>query len=72
MNITFNDYIGLFEEAASKDYCERMINAFEKLQNSNPSAVTNNAIAYGGELKRKDTAIFFEQHEPELCSETNK
>jgi len=71
MNISFNNYIGIFEEAFTSEYCERMIQTFDKLQASNPSCVIDNAIAYGGELKRKDTAIFFEQHEPELCSETN-
>lgn len=72
MNITYQDYIGLFENAASEEYCKKIIDTFERLQSTNPSCVTNNSKIYGNELKRKDTAIFFEQHETDLCVETNQ
>ena len=71
MKITYQDYIGLFENAACEEYCKAMIDAFQRLQATKPSCSINNAVLYGNELKRKDSAIFFEQHEEELCVQTN-
>lgn len=71
MEIEINDYIGIFQGAASDDYCDRMIAKFDELADRNQSIVTQGEIQYGGETNRRDQSIFFETESPDLAAETN-
>lgn len=71
MTVHYNDFIAVYEKAASDDLCDRIIAEFERLQEVNPSGVYDNSKVYGNGAKRKDTAIFFDLYNPHLCSEVN-
>jgi len=65
-----DNFIGVYEGFCSKDYCDRMIEAYEDLDGV--------CASYKGELNnngtgnRKDLAILFRKDAPELAVETNK
>lgn len=70
MKIEIKDYIGIFENAASDDYCDRMIENFEKSVDLSSSQVLDGKIQFGNETGRRDKSIFLENN-CDLVVETN-
>ena len=66
-----SNFIGVYANIASTDYCDRMINELEEL------IMTGSGNCFGeeqsaGAWERKDINRFFERDAPELTKETNK
>lgn len=66
-----SNFIGVYANIASPDYCDRMINAFEDLVMSG-SGNSFGEEQSAGTWERKDINRFFERDAPELTRETNK
>jgi hypothetical protein len=66
----YKEGIGVFENVASSEYCQKMIDKFEQISELSPSAIHHNEIDYNGADNRRDQAIFFEQHFRDMCEET--
>ena len=60
-------FIGIYENAAPQDYCDRMIAEFHKQDGAETEFSQQH---YGGVRHRKDKAIFFDQTSAELTKET--
>lgn len=59
MNILHKDFIGIYENALSKEKCDFIIQEFEKHAANNPSSIINNKEQFNNqEMGRKDFAIF--------------
>jgi len=71
-------FISNYEKFASDDYCERMIEAWERIyaNSSLRDGGMDGTISNGGVEHRKDFALFFDEHEKndtkDLQIETNK
>lgn len=64
-------FIGIYENAAPLDYCERMVAKFKELATSHSIAPDYGQYANGGIQNRKDTAFYFERDAKDLAQETN-
>lgn len=64
------DFIGVYEGAASVDYCERMIARLDQLVSESSGCLGQEAN--GGLENRKDVSRYFERDDQELAQETNK
>lgn len=60
-----NNFIRVYEKLASDDYCERMIDAWESLNqtSSNTYDVLRGQDSNGSTINRKDYAFFYEREE---------
>lgn len=67
-----SDFIGVYEDIASDDYCDRMIDKFLDFKTGMTSCARVGELDNNGASNRKDTAFFFERHCPDLCEETNR
>lgn len=65
------DFIGVYENAASDDYCQRMMDMLDHLDDNSSSTVYLGQDAHGGVGNRKDVAFFFNRDALELAQETN-
>tara|TARA_R110000824_G_scaffold258399_1_gene447375 strand:+ start:826 stop:1422 length:597 start_codon:yes stop_codon:yes gene_type:complete len=70
-------FISSYEKLASDDYCDRMIEAWEKIYSESSLRVSglDGSIQNGGVGNRKDFALFFDEERnkvKELQQETNK
>jgi len=72
MEVTIQDYIGIFHNAADESYCTRMIEKFEELVNMDSSGVVDGKLQFGNETGRKDNSLFFETCAQDLAQETNR
>lgn len=63
------DFIGIYENAASDDYCDRMIERFNQLNETKSS--WRGAESNGGVEHRKDFSFMFEMEAKDLAEETN-
>jgi hypothetical protein len=62
MNITHKDFIGIYEDALSKENCDFIIQDFEKHMANNPSYISNGEKQFGNqEMGRLDVALFAEK-----------
>lgn len=64
------DFVGVYEGAASVDYCERMIARLDQLIEESSGCLGQEAN--GGLENRKDVSRYFERDDQELAQETNK
>ena len=64
-----SNFIGVYENHAPVDYCERMISRLEDLIVKSSGCLGENAN--GGLENRKDVSRYFERDDPELAQETN-
>lgn len=65
-----SNFIGVYDGAASIDYCERMIARLDQLVSDSSGCLGQEAN--GGLENRKDVSRYFEQDDPDLTRETNK
>ena len=65
-----SNFIGVYESAASLDYCTRMITEFNLLRKSQ-GVDQHGQVEYGGVLKRKDQSIFLNHHDTRMTQETH-
>jgi hypothetical protein len=73
MNITYKDFIGVYEDALSSQDCEFIIQSFEKQAANNSSTIKNNKEQFNSqEIGRMDYAIFAEHCLPVVCNTVNK
>jgi hypothetical protein len=62
MNITHKEFIGVYENALSKENCSFVIQEFEKHISISPSSIINNKEQFGNEkMGRLDFALFAEK-----------
>ncbi len=64
------DFIGVYNNAASDDYCQRMINRLEEL--SSTVSASCGEVDNGGLENRKDASFYFERDDKDLAQETNQ
>ena len=60
------DFIGVYDDALSSGECVDVIDQFNFLEKTESDKVHVNENLYGGSLKRKDFAIFANQHLPNV------
>jgi hypothetical protein len=72
MNIKFQDYIGIFDNAASAELCDRVVASYEGAIATNPSASVAGALQFGYESERMDFSMFFNVDFPQLAKEINQ
>lgn len=65
-----SDFIGVYENAAPDDYCDRMVQRFNELE-AQVSAHRGD-VSNGGLLNRKDYAFQFDREDHNLSVETNR
>ena len=65
-----SNFIGVYENTASKDYCDRMIHRLNELIEQSSGA--RGEIDNGGLDIRKDVARYFEADDKSLAAETNE
>lgn len=63
------DFIGVYPNAASDDYCERMVQRFDELESVKSS--WSGSETYGAE-KRRDFSFMYDMEAMDLAVETNK
>lgn len=66
------DFIGVYENAAGDDYCQRMIDKIDQLALACSDSAALGQDANGGLINRKDVAYYFERDCPDLAQETNE
>ena len=66
-----SDFIGVYENAAPTEYCERMIARLEELDTTTSSGCRGE-VANGGLGNRKDVSFYFERDDQVLAQETNQ
>lgn len=72
MNIQYKDFIGIYEDALSKENCSFIIQSFEKHAATNPSQIHNNKNQFNNqEMGRLDFALFVQDFMPELSKIIN-
>lgn len=71
----YQDYIGIYEDAASEELCDAVIKKFESIWKNrlhlNVDSVQSSK-QYGGSLNRRDDCIFFETCARDLGDEIHK
>jgi hypothetical protein len=73
MNIEHKDFIGVYENALSKENCDFIIQDFEKYLANNPSSIVNSKQQFGAEeMGRLDFAIYAEHFMPNVCRIVNE
>lgn len=73
MNITYKDFIGVYEGALSKENCDLIIQRFENHVAINPSSIRNSKEQFNEqEMGRLDFCIFLGNSMPEISSLINK
>ena len=73
MNITHKDFIGIYENALSKENCNFVIQDFERHAANNPSSINNGTNQFGNqEMGRMDYAIFAENCLLDVCKVINE
>ena len=65
MKATFDQHIGIFENAVPKEFCNKIINLFNSLP---PEGVNNRPIGIPSTLM-EDTSTGLQYYKPELCEE---
>lgn len=63
------DFIGVYENAANEDYCQRMIDRLEQLEKTTSGSCGEQDN--GGLRNRKDVSFYFQRDAEDLANETN-
>lgn len=71
MHTTFHDYIGVFENAASDELCDTMIESYENAVATGLSRQVAGATQFNSEVRRMDFSLFFEVDFPALTQQVN-
>lgn len=66
-----SDFIGVYENLASDDYCDRMVARLEELLENSSDSNDYGEDANGGLIIRKDASRHFERDAQDLAGETN-
>jgi hypothetical protein len=68
MNITHKDFIGIYENALSKEDCDFIIQEFEKHVSTNPSCINNGEQQFNNqEMGRMDFSVYAEEFMVNVC-----
>ena len=65
------DFIGVYENAADDDYCQRMVAMIDHLADNSAGTASMGQIDNGGLKNRKDVAFYFQRDAQDLAQETN-
>lgn len=65
-----SNFIGIYEKAASDDYCDRMIQRFKELEST--QSAWKGEEASGGLENRKDVSFMYNLEANDLATETNQ
>ena len=68
----YTDFIGIYRNVFSKNKCEKLISYFNGLEKNKQEEVYISDKAYGGGLKRLDTAVALEKVSREWCDILNE
>lgn len=66
-----SDFIGVYDNLASDDYCDRMITRLDELLENSSDSNDCGQNANGGLRNRKDASRYFDRDAQDLAGETN-
>ena len=62
MKVEHIDFIGIYENALSKELCHEIIQNFEKQASTNPSSIISGSEVVGGSKWRNDYSLFAQEY----------
>ncbi len=71
MNAKFHDYIGIFENAATDELCDLLVQTYDRAVATGISKNVAGADQFKSEIKRMDFSMFFEVDFPDLTLQVN-
>jgi hypothetical protein len=64
--VSHQDFIGVYDNALSEEKCNYVIDSFNTIEANEKEKVIDNKYKYDGDLRRKDFAIFANEHLPDI------
>jgi hypothetical protein len=64
--VSHQDFIGIYDNALSKEECEYVIDAFNNVEVNQNEKIEASQYRYNGELQRKDYVIYADVYLPEI------